>query len=166
MLPVMLWVGGRWSAGPAVAIMRPVESAVKVAILMYWAEITKMSGLSSIKIQALVRDMDASMRRHKAVKRTNAAAHRELIANENPVLYEQFPTIFEMHIAGKLDGTFFEMLKLRQKIENGDMTDDEASRIIGQKLFDRYVAPVVGPAPAQQTPMSYEEFYKQFQSAD
>ena len=124
-----------------------------------------MSGLSSIKIQALVRDMDASMRRHKGIKRTNAPKHREIIANENPVLYEQFPTIFEMHIAGKLDGTFFEMLKLRQKIEKGDMTDDEASRIIGQKLFDRYVGPVVGTTPTPEAPMSYADFYKQFQTS-
>ena len=125
-----------------------------------------MSGLTSLQIQAMVRDMDTSMRRHKATKRVAPNLFRERVAEENKVLYEAFPTIFEMHIEGKLDQTFFDMLKLRMKIEKGEMTEDEASRAIGQKLFDRYVAPVVGNTPAepQEKPLSYEEYYKQFQT--
>lgn len=122
-----------------------------------------MSTLSSIQIQALVRNMDASMRKHRLTKRVNPDKFHETVARENPVLYEMFPTIFEMHIEGKLDGTFFEMLKLKHKIEKGEMTEDEASRVIGQKLFDRYVAPVVGNAPPPEKPISYAEYYKQFQ---
>ncbi len=124
-----------------------------------------MSGLTSMKIQALVRDMDMSMRRHKGLKRTNMIEFRKKIEQENPVLYEQFPSIYEMHIEGKLDETFFEMLKLRQKIEKGEMTDDEASKLIGQKLFDRFVAPVVNNLPAPDKPISYEQYYKQFDTA-
>jgi hypothetical protein len=124
-----------------------------------------MSGLTSMKIQALVRDMDMSMRRHKGLKRTNMVEFRKKIEQENPVLYEQFPSIYEMHIEGKLDETFFEMLKLRQKIEKGEMTDDEASKLIGQKLFDRFVAPVVNNLPAPDKPISYEQYYKQFDTA-
>jgi len=124
-----------------------------------------MSGLTSMKIQALVRDMDMSMRRHKGLKRTNMIEFRKKIEEENPILYEQFPSIYEMHIEGKLDETFFEMLKLRQKIEKGEMTDDEASKLIGQKLFDRFVAPVVNNLPAPDKPISYEEYYKQFDTA-
>lgn len=161
-LPEMDCVGGMYTLGPAVATRRPVASVVNVAILMYNAEIRQMSGLSSIQIQALVRDMDSSMRRHKGLKRTNPTVYREKVSQENMRLYEEFPTIFEMHIEGKLDETFFEMLKLRQKIEKGEMTDDEASRLIGQKLFDRYVAPVVENTPAPEKPLSYAEFYKQF----
>jgi hypothetical protein len=118
-----------------------------------------------MKIQALVRDMDMSMRRHKGLKRTNMIEFRKKIEQENPVLYEQFPSIYEMHIEGKLDETFFEMLKLRQKIEKGEMTDDEASKLIGQKLFDRFVAPVVNNLPAPDKPISYEQYYKQFDTA-
>jgi uncharacterized short protein YbdD (DUF466 family) len=123
-----------------------------------------MSGLNSIQIQAMVRDMDSSMRRHKGLKRTNQVKYREKLAEENKFLYEVFPTIFEMHMEGKLDETFFEMLKLRRKIETGELSEDDASKMIGQKLFDRYVAPVVGQTPAAPVakPMSYEEFYKQF----
>ena len=122
-----------------------------------------MSGLSSIQIQALVRDMDASMRRHKAIRLTNQPEYREKIQQENPRLYEEFPTIYEMHIDGKLDDTFFEMLRLRRKIEKGELTDDEASKIIGQKLFDRFVAPVVGNLPKPPPAMTYDQYYKQFE---
>lgn len=125
-----------------------------------------MSSLTSIQIQALVRDMDASMRRHKGLKRTNQIKYREKIAEENQHLYNVFPTIYEMHIDGKLDETFFDMLKLRRKVETGELTEDEASKIVGQKLFDRFVAPVVGDAPQPAPKLSYEDYYKQFETTE
>jgi hypothetical protein len=86
-------------------------------------------------------------------------------------MYNQFPTIFEMHIDGKLDQTFFDMLKMRRKVETGEMTDDEASRIVGQKLFDRFVDPVVkkldgvtGQAAPAVPVGSYSDYYKQFET--
>ena len=124
-----------------------------------------MSGLNSIQIQALVREMDASVRRHKGLKRTNQIKFREKIVEENKYLYEVFPTIFEMHIEGKLDETFFEMLKLRRSIEKGEMTDDEASKVVGQKLFDRFVKPHLPETPAvpeENRKLTYEEYYNQF----
>jgi len=120
-----------------------------------------MSSLTSIQIQALVRDMDASMRRNRALK-SDMTKYEEKMVEENKLLHEEFPTIFYMHLEGKLDGTFFEMLKLRHKMDKGELTEDEASRIIGQKLFDRYVAPVVQSKPAPEKPISYSDFYKQF----
>ena len=132
-----------------------------------------MATLNSVQIQALVREMDHSMRRHKGLKNTNPPEYRKKLADDNQVLYNQFPTIFEMHIDGKLDQTFFEMLKMRRKVEVGEMTDDEASRIVGQKLFDRFVDPVVkkldgatgaaAPAPAPAPVGSYADYYKQFE---
>lgn len=123
-----------------------------------------MSALNSIQIQALVRDMDTSTRRHKGLKRTNMVKYREKIVEENQRLYTEFPTIFEMHYEGKLDETFFEMLKLRRKVETGEMTEDDASKIVGQRLFDRFVAPVVNNTPAPTKPLSYEEYYRQFET--
>jgi hypothetical protein len=120
-----------------------------------------MSGLNSIQIQALVRNMDESMRRHKGVKRGNKELYRRKVVDENEKLYTEFPTIFEMHFEGKLDETFFNMLKLRRQIEKGEITEDEASKLVGQQLFDRFVAPVVGNTPAPEKPMSYEEYYNQ-----
>jgi hypothetical protein len=123
-----------------------------------------MPELTSIQIQALVRNMDTSMRKHRLTKQVDKERFRAKVAAENEVLYNTFPTIFEMHIEGKLDSTFFEMLKLKHKIEKGEMTEDDASKLIGQKLFDRYVAPVVNNTPAPEKPLSYSEYYKQFSS--
>jgi hypothetical protein len=129
---------------------------------MYYKEIREMSSLSSMQIQALVREMDTSIRRHRGLKNTNPSKFYEKVSQENKKLYDEFPTIFEMHLQGKLDGTFFEMLKLRHKIDKGEMTEDEASKLIGQKLFDRYVAPVIENKPVPEKPLSYSEYYKQF----
>ena len=123
-----------------------------------------MPELSSMQIQALVREMDTSIRRHRKLKESDPPKFYEKVMNENKVLYQEFPTIFEMHLQGKLDQTFFEMLKLRHKMDKGEMTEDEASKIIGQKLFDIYVAPVVENKPAPEKPLSYSEFYKQFET--
>ena len=129
--------------------------------------------LTSIQIQALVREMDYSMRRHKGLKQTNPTEYRNKVVAENQMLYNEMPSIFEMHIIGKLDGTFFDMLALRRQIEKGELTEDEASRQVGQKLFDRYVKPVIGDdvPPEQRTganapasaPVvkSYAEYYKE-----
>jgi len=121
-----------------------------------------MSSLSSIQIQALVRDMDTSIRRHRKLKNSDPSQFYEKIMDENKTLYDIFPSIFDKHIDGKLDATFFEMLKLRHKIDKCEMTEDEASKIIGQKLFDIYVAPVVKGLPPAEKPISYTEFYAQF----
>lgn len=124
-----------------------------------------MSSLSSIQIQALVREMDTSIRRHRKLKNSDPPKFYEAVMNENKTLYDVFPTIFEKHIDGKLDATFFEMLKLRHKIDIGEMTEDDASKIIGQKLFDRFVAPIVNSTPPLEKPLSYSEYYKQFENA-
>jgi hypothetical protein len=136
---------------------------------MYSVEIIQMDQeefLSSMKIQSLVRDMDTSMRKHKKLKISNFTEYRKKLSEENEVLYNRFPTIFEMHIQGKLDQTFFEMLKLRRQIEKKEITEDEASKLIGQKLFDRFVGPVVNNTPPPEKPLSYSEFYKNFDNKE
>lgn len=120
--------------------------------------------MNSLQIQALVRQMDESMRRHKGLKRSNKHEYRKKLEQENQMLFNTLPSIFEMHFEGKLDQKFFEMLRLRRKVETGEMTQDEASKVVGQLLFDQYVAPVVNntPVPSQ---LSYEEYYKQFENS-
>jgi len=123
-----------------------------------------MAEFTSIQIQALVRQMDESLRRHKGLKRTNMNEYRKKVVDENQQLFNLFPSVFEMHYEGKLDETFFNMLKLRRQIEKGELTEDEASKIVGQQLFDRYVAPVVNNTPIPEKPLTYEEYYKQFEN--
>ena len=122
--------------------------------------------ISSMKIQSMVRDMDTSMRKHKKLKTSNPTEYRKKLSEENEVLYNRFPTIFEMHIQGKLDQTFFEMLKLRRQIEKKEITEDDASKLIGQKLFDRFVGPIVNNTPPPEKPLSYSEFYKNFDNKE
>jgi uncharacterized short protein YbdD (DUF466 family) len=69
-----------------------------------------------------------------------------------------------MHKGDKLDSTFFEMLNLKRKIEKGEVSAEEASRIVGQQLFNRFVPHAIDRSAAPPAPrMSYEEFYKQTQ---
>jgi len=114
--------------------------------------------MNATQIQALVRNMDESFRRHKRIK--DQPEYQQKIMEENQVLYKEYPSIFKLHMEGKLDDTFFYMLSMRRKIEKGELTEDEASVQVGQKLFRRFVDPVVNNLPAV-TPVSYEEFYKQ-----
>ena len=119
-----------------------------------------LPNLNAIQIQALVRDMDTSMRRHKALKGT--PEFRKKVVEENDKLYTYYVAIFEMHFDGKLDGTFFEMLKLKMKVEKGEITEDDASKLIGQQLFKRFVEPVVKPeTPAAAPPLSYAAYYNE-----
>ena len=119
-----------------------------------------MTTLSAIQIQAMVRNMDESFRKYRNMKKTNHVMWASKIREENAQLAKEFPTIYNMHMNGKLDQTFFDMLQLKRKIEKGEMTEDQASAVIGQKLFDKYVAPVVDSLPKPPT-LSYEDYYKQ-----
>ena len=121
-----------------------------------------MSTLNAIQIQALVRNMDESLRKYKKLKQTNNTLWLKKIQDENKKLFMEYPTIFKMHIEGKLDETFFYMLQLRHKIEKGEMTEDQASVLVGQKLFNRYVDPVINNKPTEPT-LTYEEYYKKFE---
>jgi hypothetical protein len=127
---------------------------------MYYIEIRQMTTLNAIQIQAMVRDMDESFRKYKSLKETNPALWAEKIKKDNKKLFDEFPTVFNMHMNGKLDHTFFEMLQLKRKIEKGELTEDQASVIVGQKLFNKYVDPVIKNQPVPPT-LSYEEYYKQ-----
>jgi len=119
-----------------------------------------MTSLSAIQIQAMVRNMDESFRKHRSLKTRDPAAWALKIKNENIKLFNELPTVYNMHMNGKLDETFFDMLQLKRKMEKGELTEDQASVIIGQKLFNKYVDPVVNNLPKPPS-LSYEEYYKQ-----
>lgn len=118
-----------------------------------------MTSLSAIQIQALVRDMDTSFRKYRSLKESNPTEWAKKIKEENQTLFNDFPTVFNMHMNGTLDQTFFDMLALKRKIEKGELTEDQASVIVGQKLFNRYVEPIIKNKPAPES-LSYSDFYK------
>lgn len=118
--------------------------------------------LSATQIQALVRKMDVSKRKWKALKREGRTQeYEEKVKQENETLYFNYPSLFQMHVEDRLDATFFDMLALKRKIERGEITAEQASTLVGQQLFNRFVPHTLSNTPAPAPRMSYEEFYRQ-----
>jgi hypothetical protein len=114
--------------------------------------------LSATQIQALVRNMDASKQKWARIK-NNKHEYEEQLQKENEALYFNYPSLFQMHAEDRLDGTFFEMLALKRKIEKGEITPEQATQIVGRKLHQRYI-----PEQSQETQaptLTYEEYYRQ-----
>ena len=114
---------------------------------------------TATQIQALVRRMDASKKKHRRLKGT--PAYEDALKQENEILYFNYPSLFQLHMEDRLDQTFFEMLNLKRKIEKGEMTAEQASAVVGQQLFNRYVPHVISNTAPPAPRMSYEEFYRQ-----
>jgi hypothetical protein len=119
--------------------------------------------LSATKIQALVRNMDISKQKWASLKH-NKQQYEDQLQKDNEALYFNYPSLFQMHVEDRLDGTFFEMLTLKRKIEKGEITPEQATQVIGRKLHQRYI-PEQSQAQAQpQAPtLTYEEYYRQTQ---
>lgn len=115
--------------------------------------------LTATQVQALVRNMDASKQKWRSLK-ANKIAYEEKLQQDNEVLYFNYPALFHMHAEDRLDTTFFDMLHLKRKIESGEITAEQATQIIGQKLSQRYIPEVAAQNPQAPT-MSYEDYYKQ-----
>ena len=113
--------------------------------------------LSATQIQALVRNMDASKKKWSRLK-NNKQEYEQKLQNENQVLYFNYPSLFQMHAEDRTDSNFFEMLALKRKIEKGEITPEQATHIVAQKLHQRFVPQVSQPTPVPT--MSYEEYYK------
>jgi uncharacterized short protein YbdD (DUF466 family) len=120
--------------------------------------------LSATQIQALVRNMDSSKKKWSRLKSSNHVEYMKKLKDENEELYFNFPPIFDKHAKDELDSTFFEMLTLKRKMEKGELTADQASAIVGQKMFNRYVPHVISNTAPPPNPMSYEDFYRQHEN--
>jgi hypothetical protein len=120
--------------------------------------------LSATQIQALVRNMDASKQKWARLK-NNKHEYEEKLQKDNEALYFNYPSLFQMHAEDRLDGTFFEMLALKRRIEKGEITPEEATQIVGRKLHQKYIPEENQTLPSQvQAPtMTYEEYYRQTQ---
>jgi len=117
--------------------------------------------LTATQIQALVRQMDASKAKHKGLPKLE---YEQSVKAENESLYFNYPSLYQMHLEDRLDQTFFEMLNLKRKIEKGEMTTEQASSIVGQQLFNRFVPHVISNSPPPTARMSYEDYYRQSRS--
>ena len=119
--------------------------------------------LTATEVQALVRKMDASKKKWKYLRQQGKKTeYEEALKKENEMLYFNYPSLFDMHKEDRLDSTFFEMLQLKRKIERGEITSEEASRVVGQQLFNRFVPHRLDSnAPAPAPKMSYAYYYNQ-----
>ena len=121
--------------------------------------------LTATQIQALVRQMDTSKAKHRALKESGQKLeYEEAMKAENEVLYFNYPSLFQLHIEDRLDQTFFEMLNLKRKIERGELTSEQASALVGQQLFNRFVPHVISNNEPPAPRMSYEDYYRQTRS--
>jgi uncharacterized short protein YbdD (DUF466 family) len=118
--------------------------------------------LSATQVQALVRRMDASKTKWRRI-RHRKDEYEQKLKEENEQLYFNYPSLFQLHAEDKLDATFFEMLNLKRKIEKGEITAEQASAIVGQRLFQKYVPHAISGTPPPAPAMSYEEYYRQTQ---
>jgi hypothetical protein len=117
--------------------------------------------LTATQVQALVKKMDASKKKFARLKISGQkAAYEEAVKKENEMLYFNYPSLFTLHVEDRLDSTFFEMLQLKRKIEKGEITPEQASTIVGQQLFSRFVPQAQAPPPAAPR-LSYEEYCRQ-----
>ena len=114
---------------------------------------------TATEIQALVRNMDVSKDKYKDLKHTDPEQYLHILREENAVLVEYYPAIFTLHADDKQDDTFFYMLAEKRKMEKGDTTEDESAVRVGQKLFNKWVAPIVN-GTTTPTNQSYSEYYK------
>lgn len=120
--------------------------------------------LTATEIQALVRNMDHSKKKWRHLRREE---FMEKMKMENEFLFFNFPSLWQMHAEDRLDSTFFEMLALKRKIEKGELTDEQASTLVGQRLFQRFAPTAVQPTTSTgPPPMSYAEYYKKYGGAD
>ena len=118
--------------------------------------------LTATEIQALVRNMDHSKKKWRHLRREE---FMEKLKNENDKLYFNFPSLGQMQAEDRLDATFFEMLSLKRKIEKGEITDEQASVVMGQRLFQKF-APATVNSNAAAPSMSYADYYKKFGGAE
>ena len=117
---------------------------------------------TATQIQAMVRSMDQSKQRHQHLKSSNPEQFLALLRAENETLFEFYPAVFALHADDKLDETFFYMLQEKRRMEKGQTTENDASIRVGQKLFNRWVAPIISNVPTPST-QSYEEYYRSLQ---
>ncbi len=114
---------------------------------------------TATEIQAMVRNMDSSKEKYKRLQQEDPEQYLESLKEENSTLFEFYPAVFALHADDKLDQTFFYMLQEKRKMEKGQTTEDEASVRVGQKLFNRWVAPAINGTAAPET-LTYSQYYK------
>lgn len=86
------------------------------------------------EILAIVREM----REHPGPRKERTRVFK----SKYPDFVEKYPTIFEMASQSVFDMQRFEyMINLKKDIDSNKTTVEDASKVVGQKMFDIYVKP-------------------------
>lgn len=82
------------------------------------------------------------------LKRTNQDEFRKRMETRYEQLYKRSATLFDLVLQDDCDMVKLRwMLGMQAQIKTGKLDNNNASKIVGQKLFDEYVQPIVDSTP-------------------
>jgi hypothetical protein len=106
---------------------------------------TSKQEFTNDEIMAIVSEISASPLKIKDRERT--------FRRKYPEFADRFESLFKMVCLPSFDvRCLMSMLEMRDRILSKQMTVDTASRIVGQGLFDKYVAEHVEPEKSAEKP--------------
>jgi hypothetical protein len=98
--------------------------------------------LTNAEIMSIVREMRMCEQSPKDRAR--------IFRRKYPEFAERYDSLFEMACAATFDIVCLQsMLALRERIHTKQMSVDDASAVVGQGLFNKYVAPAIDPKNKQ-----------------
>lgn len=99
-----------------------------------------MNNISSSDIMQIVREIQSSHLPEEQRKGFYSKRYKKFAENHG--------VLFEMACRPNMDMEKLEyMLNMRDRITKGKMSVENASKKVGQKMFDEYVKPIVGEQP-------------------
>lgn len=99
-----------------------------------------MDGLSSSEIMRIVSEMQHS--------RLSEEQRKNFYSKRYVKFAERYRILFEMACRPDIDMQKLEyMLTMRERVLKGKVSIDNASKHVGQTMFDEYVKPLVGDVP-------------------
>ena len=83
-----------------------------------------------------IRDMTA-----KITNLRRQGKNEEEIRQDVGKFSEEYPQLFKKLMANEEDGTLKTMLAMLDRMGSGELTQDQASVIVGQRLYDKHIKP-------------------------
>lgn len=94
-----------------------------------------------------------SMQDVRRFRKTNKDGFRKRMETRYEQLYKMSPTLFDLVLSDDCDMDKLKwMLNMQEQIKLGKLDNNDASKIVGQKLFDEYVQPIVDNTPPDRKP--------------
>jgi hypothetical protein len=120
-----------------------------------------MAVFNSNDIKNMVEKMNESKIRHQDLKENNKEEYVKRVAEDCPILFKEYDSIFKMNIEDRLDDTFIFMLSQLRKREIGKISKTGVEKnIIGHlgKKSRENPQPPVGSMSESEPHMNYMDF--------